>query len=581
MAVSSQMKDSMWKEYFTNPFVWWDNRTTKKNPMAPDFKHKVTKQTLWLDDPENPPWVSLKLGLELEKQKTDEFLNVNSLAGNPGLLFNQSAKVGTENANMSTASFFVQANMEKPKTLDNFDWKALSLEQAVLLLEEQASPPPIDILANILHKCRRKRSLVYANRINNYLTKNNLKFHRRLGNYLVPMLVDCGCLQDAQNVFVGLRERNEFSWSSLIHGYCECGDFKRAFSLYKDMREQDVHPSPYTFLSLLKSCIRLDDIERGQEMHNLIIIFGYEHEGSIGNILVDMYSRSGAHADAQAVLFGLSTRDVVAWTTLIAGYADCGLAEKVWECLGWMHSDGVASDAAAHICSLKAFSNAGAIDYGRDVHSQVIMGGFEEDNLVVNVLVDMYAKCGFLEEAWNVFNKVPMQGVVSWTALISGHARIGECEVAFELFEEMIGTGVHPNDATFLIVLSMCSHAGMVEKGLSYFQLMENEYGITPTLDHYNCMLDLLGRSGQLNAAMLMLENMPVTPNLISWKTVLSGCRKWGNVGAAKQVYELAMRKYTNHSSVLALMCNIFGDLNIMRDFKMSNKVQMDIEVKE
>lgn len=488
------------------------------------------------------------------------------------------ALIKQENNLSFSNTYPIQADAIRRNTQDVIDWDLLSTEQALALLEQKAKPPSMNSLVSVLQKCRKKRSLVYAKRAHAYLCKNKMESQRMLGNYLVPMFVDCGGLPDAQQVFNKLVHRNEFSWSSLIHGYSGCGDFQRALSLYKNMQELGVLPSLYTFLSLLKACGRLKSIEKGREIHHWIVTLGFENENLIGNTIVDMYAKFGSLTEAQEVFLSLSIRDVVSWTALISGYADNGLGKEVWDCLEEMHLEGVSPDAGTHVCSLKAFSNTGAIDYGRDVHSQVIMGGYENDPLIGNILVDMYAKCGSLMEAWETFNKMPTQGVISWTALIAGHARLGECEMVFDLFEEMRSQGVCPNDATFLIILSVCSHAGMVEKGLLYCELMEHEYGITPSIKHHNCMLDLLCRSGQLNAAMLMLEKMPLTPNLVTWKTLLSACRKWGNVEIAKQAFELAMRKERNQASVFALMSNIFADANMWKDLKKLEKRQVDMQ---
>lgn len=488
------------------------------------------------------------------------------------------ASIQQENTKSLCRTYPTQAEAIQQKKEGVTDWGMLNTEQAVALLEEKLKPPSMDSLVCILQKCRKKRSLAYARRTHRYLCKNKMETQRMLGNYLVPMFVDCGGLDDAQQVFNKLVHRNEFSFSSLIHGYTEKGDFEQALCLYGNMGEAGVLPSPYTLLSLLKVCGRLKSVERGREIHNWIMIFGLENENLIGNTLVDMYAKFGSLSEARKALWSLAIRDVVSWTALIAGYAEDGLGEKVWDCLEELHVEGLSPDAGTHVCSLKAFSNSGSIDYGRDVHSQVIMGGYEHDPLIGNVLVDMYAKCGSLVEAWEVFNTIPEQGVIAWTALIAGHARRGESETVFDLFEEMQSQGVRPNDTTFLILLSVCSHAGMIEKGSYYFKVMEHEYGITPTVKHHNCMLDLLCRSGQLNAAILMLEKIPLTPSLVTWKTILSACRELGNVEIAKQAFQLAMRRDRNQAAVFALMSNVFADANMWEDLKKLEKMQVDMQ---
>ena len=176
---------------------------------------------------------------------------------------------------------------------------------------------------------------------------------------------------------------------------------------------------------------------------------------------------------------------------------------------------------------------------------------------------------------------MPSRSVISWTTLIAGHARCGECEMVFQLFEEMVDDGVRPNDTTFLILLSVCSHVGLVDKGSMYFNEMEREYGIKPSLKHYNCMLDLLSRAGQLNEAMIMVENLPLSPNLVTWKTILSACKKWGNVGIAKKTFEWALKMNEKHSSIFMLMSNIYTDANMWEDLKKVKELQAHLGLGE
>eukprot|EP00250_Pteridium_aquilinum_P015181 c22430_g1_i1 orf=3-671(-) len=195
-----------------------------------------------------------------------------------------------EKKKKSSATFHIQANATIQKTQDVIDWDSLSTEQALALLEQTSTPPSFNSLIGILQKCRRKKSLVYAKHAHAYVRKNKMDSHKMLGNYLVPMFVDCSGLHDAQQVFDRLGHPNEFSWSSLIHGYTESGDFQWALSLYEKMQECRVHPSTHTFLSLLKACARLKSVKRGWEIHNLIVALGCEQDNLIGNTLVDMYA---------------------------------------------------------------------------------------------------------------------------------------------------------------------------------------------------------------------------------------------------------------------------------------------------
>ena len=170
-----------------------------------------------------------------------------------------------------------------------------------------------------------------------------------------------------------------------------------------------------------------------------------------------------------------------------------------------------------------------------------------------NVLVDMYAKDGFLVEAQKVFDKMPIQDVVLWSALIGGVAFEGEIMLAFDLFETMLMKGIQPDKIILLSILTMCTHAGLVDAGTLYFVSMKKEFGISQTIEHHNCIVDLLGRAGRLHDAVAMLEIMPIQPNLVTWVTLLGACRNEGNVELGRNALRCALKLQRKHSGSLLL----------------------------
>ena len=182
--------------------------------------------------------------------------------------------------------------------------------------------------------------------------------------------------------------------------------------------------------------------------------------------------------------------------------------------------------------------------------------------MICNTLVDLYAKCGSLTEAQEVFEKLPIQRIISWNALIAGYARQGESEAVFHLYDRLKGEGIEPTETTFLSILSVCSHSGLLEEANMYFNSMTSDFGIIPTIKHHNSLLDLHGRAGQLDEMIRIVNMMPCEPDLVTWKIVLDCCRKLGNIDLSKQIFEcLLTHNQKRHSDIFVLMSNIYADV--------------------
>ena len=224
------------------------------------------------------------------------------------------------------------------------------------------------------------------------------------------------------------------------------------------------------------------------------------------------------------------------------GYTEHECCKEALACFEQMQTDGVFPNSVTLICCLKACSVIGAIDKGRELHAEAARTEMLRSELVVgNAVVDMYAKCGFSVKAEEVFHELPMKDVISWNALITGYAQLGEIESVLSIIERMEREGERPNFVTFLCLLTACNHAGLVNKAPAYFNIMMQYYGIHPTQEHYICMVELLGRAGQLDSVVTMIEKTPFRPNLTMWCNVLDACRKWGNVVLGRAVFEHAM----------------------------------------
>eukprot|EP00250_Pteridium_aquilinum_P009302 c18581_g2_i1 orf=523-1194(+) len=220
---------------------------------------------------------------------------------------------------------------------------------------------------------------------------NNVEVHPVLGNYLVSTLIDCGDLLAAGQVFDRLPCRSQYSWSSLIAGYIDCGESQHAFRLYQKMQDEGIQTKNFMYRALLKGCTELKDFETGRKLHASIVEGGLEKDAYIGSAVVDMYGKCGLLADACGVFDKLADRDQVLWTVLIAGYAEEGLVEEVGNCLEKMQFEGMSLDASTFVCSLKACVVGCDPKAGHKMHAEVVVRGLEQELYVGHTLVDMYA----------------------------------------------------------------------------------------------------------------------------------------------------------------------------------------------
>jgi len=260
---------------------------------------------------------------------------------------------------------------------------------------------------------------------------------------------------------------------------------------------------------------------------------------------------------------------------MIFGHVKCGEGHKALELFQKMQQEGVHPDAVTFVGVLNACASIMALEEGRHAHEQIIRSRCESDFFVRSSLVDMYAKCGSMEDACRVFNIMPSHDVVSWNALLGGFAMHGQHKEALVHFERMCEEGVHPNDITFVCLLSACSHGGFVDEGLRLYALMTTVYRIPAKLEHYTCMVDLLGRAGHLQEAENMIQGMPCKPNAAIWTALLGACRIHGNVEMGERVAKRVLELEPKNAAGFVLLSNLYaatGNLELSESVERQRK---------
>ncbi|XP_057872605.1 pentatricopeptide repeat-containing protein At4g02750-like [Cryptomeria japonica] len=427
---------------------------------------------------------------------------------------------------------------------------------------------------------------------------------------MVTGYVQNGRLEEARQVFDKMPQRNVVSWTAMIAGYAQNGQFE-ALKLFSEMRRSGVKPNESTFSAVLNVCARLAAMEFGKEIHAHIAKTGYESNVFVGNALTNMYAMCCSN-DAETVFDQMPERDIVScnamiafyfksrriddasllfdrlkepdvfsWTTMISGYTQNGYYEEALKLFIEMQLSETKPNESTLTSILSACASIVALGQGQKVHSHIIKREFQHNLCVGNSLITMYAKCGSVDGASQIFKQMNEKDVVSWTAIISGYAQHGCSMEAIHLFEQMQLCGMKPNEITFIGVLTACSHTGLVDEGLRYFDSMSHDHSITPTVDHYSCMVDLLGRSGQLTKAEEFISKMPYEPDTVVWNALLAGCRIHGNIEIGKRVADLLIELEPQNMTPYVMLANIYAANSQWEDASRLKRMMEDTGAKK
>jgi pentatricopeptide repeat protein len=425
--------------------------------------------------------------------------------------------------------------------------KSQQAQQALELykrMQSEGVQPDSVTFVGVLNACASVMALGEGRLAHEQIIQSNCESNVFVVSSLVDMYAKCGSLEDAQKVFNRMPRHNVVSWNAMILGHVKCGQGQEALELYQKMQgEEGVQPDPVTFVGVLNACASITALEEGRSIHEQIVQSSCNADVCVSNALIDMYTKCGSPEDALRVFNTMPIQGVVAWNTMILGYVKCGQGQKALELYQEMQQAGVKPCPVTFVGLLNACASVVALEEGRCIHEEIIECGCELSVFVGSSLIDMYAKCGSLEDAQRVFNEMPTRDVFSWTALLGGYAMHGQATEALIHFEEMCNEGVAMDRVAFIALLSACSHGGLVYEGLLYFESMGSVYGISATVEHCACMVDLLGRAGHLQEAEDFIDTMSCEPNGSIWMALLAACRVHCNweMGerAASQILDL------------------------------------------
>ncbi|KAJ6763112.1 hypothetical protein OIU79_023786 [Salix purpurea] len=386
---------------------------------------------------------------------------------------------------------------------------------------------------SILRTCTSVGALDVGEQIHTQVIKTGFQFNVYVCSVLIDMYAKHGKLDTAHVILRTLAEEDVVSWTALISGYAQHNLFAEALKHFREMLDRGIQSDNIGFSSAISACAGIQALNLGRQIHAQSYVSGYSEDLSIGNALVSLYARCGRIKEAYLEFEKIDAKDSISWNGLISGFAQSGY--------------------------LSAAANVANIKQGKQIHAVIIKRGFDSDIEVSNALITFYAKCGSIEDAKKEFHEMPEKNDVSWNAMITGYSQHGYGNEAVNLFEKMKQVGEMPNHITFVGVLSACSHVGLVTKGLGYFESMSIDHGLVPKPSHYACVVDLISRAGFLIRARKFIEEMPIEPDAMIWRTLLSACTVHKNVEVGEFAAHHLLELEPEDSATYVLLSNMYA----------------------
>ncbi|KAL5981419.1 hypothetical protein ACLOJK_015479 [Asimina triloba] len=403
------------------------------------------------------------------------------------------------------------------------------------MLSEMPEPNYITFVS-VLGASLNLNDIEFARQLHCLITKAGFSSDSFVGSALVDLYAKFQFVEDARQAFDVIRSRDLVLWNVMVSCFSFNGLGGDAFGIFHSMRLEGMMGDDFTFSSLLNACCSLASCEPGKQIHGYIVRLGLDLDVVVASALVDMYAKKGLAEDARKVFSGMMIRNLVSWTTMIVGYGQNGEGREAMELFRLMLQEGLKPDELTLASLLSSCANLAAANEATQLHTHVLKTGLEAFLSIGNSLINVYARCGCIISAFKYFSSISCPDLVTWTSMIGAYAFHGLAGEALEIFEEMLHEGFVPDQVAFLGVFSACSHSGLVVEGFRYFYSMIRDYQILPNLEHYTCMVDLLGRAA-----------------------FISACRVHGDIRSAKWASGILFEVEPDDAASYTIMSNVYA----------------------
>ncbi|KAJ0571459.1 putative tetratricopeptide-like helical domain superfamily, DYW domain-containing protein [Helianthus annuus] len=464
-------------------------------------------------------------------------------------------------------------------------------EQAFQLLHDMqigsdsVKPDRVTIL-NVLKVCLHRSQLLRVKELHGYSIRHGIEADQLVANAFVAAYAKCECgssLRLAENVFKMMNNMPLSSWNSLISGFAQNGNPLKAMDSFVKMTSLGFKPDWYSIGSLLLACTELKLLQYAKEAHGFVIRNGLETDLHIGNSILSFYTQCDKPLSAKIIFDGLENKNLVSWNAMITGYSQKKQPLEALNLFRTMVYSGIQPYEIAVTSVLNACTQLSALRLGQSVHCYTLKKNLTRDVYINSSIIDMYSKTGCINASQKVFNQSDKNHIGLWTVLITAYGIHGDGKEAMKLFYEMQNSNMNmkPDEFTFIGILMACNHGGLVKEGLRFFNEMQTVHRVKPKLEHYACLIDMLGRARRFVDAMMLINEMPEEPDARIWSSLLSSCRVHGNMELGKKVADKLLQLEPYKAENYVLSSNLFASFGRWDDVRITRQRMKKLGLKK
>ncbi|CAA2958775.1 pentatricopeptide repeat-containing At5g47460 [Olea europaea subsp. europaea] len=500
------------------------------------------------------------------------------------------------------------------------------------LLYNSGSKPNAYTLVHLTRACTTTGRFSRGQQLHSHILKSGFDSNVFVSTALVNFYAMFEELNDAQKLFVEIPQPSVVSWNSLISGFVRSGKFRKALSLFVQMEKSGVLADSYSLTAALSACGQLSLVQFGKSVHSKIVKLGVQRSIVVSNCLIDVYGKCGFPAEAIWIFDDMADKDTISWNSILAanarngklesafrifsqmpnpdtisynelisgiaqfgniedgigilsrmpnpnssswnsiitGFVNRSRAREALEFFNKMHLRGVNMDEFTFSSLLSGIASLSAITWGCSIHCCTVKRGLNENVIVGSAIIDMYFKCGQVKEAEEIFHSMCRMNLVTWNTMISGYAHNGDSNKVIQLFEQLKTIkDLHPDEITFLNVLSACWHS-RIPFGIAnqYFEAMIKDHRINPTPEHCSCMIRLMGHEGEVYKAEKMINELGFESCGLVWRTLLGACVSCGNIELAEKAAMKVIELERDQELVYVMMSNIYAHHGNWKDVR-------------
>ncbi|KAK8531853.1 hypothetical protein V6N13_131211 [Hibiscus sabdariffa] len=443
--------------------------------------------------------------------------------------------------------------------------KAGFMEKAFQVLVDMLSSDlePTDYtFTNLISTCSENLGIEEGKQLHGLAVKHGVVNVTSLGNAFISMYGKLGMVEDSERMFHCLSERTLISWTALISGYIRNGFGEKALHTFLELLGHGIYCDPGCLVTVIDGCSECKNLDLGVQLHAFAVKVGYLCDANIVTALVDMYSKSDNLKSAKRVFNGFSGKNIALFNAILVGFIETDRVDDDDDSMvlfRQLRLAGIKPDLVTFSRLLSLSANQACLVKGKSLHAFTIKTGFESDLTVSNALITMYAKCGSIEDACQIFDGMNRHDSVSWNAMVSAYSIHGQGKMALQLFEKMKRGGVAVDEITILAVLQACCYTGLWQDGLCIFNEMELNYGITPLVEHFACTVDLLGRAGRLSDATNLINSSPFQDSPLLWRTLVNASKLQGDLDYAVLASEILLNLSPEEAGSYILVSNTYA----------------------